>query len=220
MFFVEVHSEFGDGDERNSRQEQNMSSDDDEASLRHKPQQHVTRVTIENADAHVTNAKRHEPETIDKLSNVQNDSSKSLNTDSAYGSTNQGHSFNRSNSFPNGEIETVLSTNEEEDSLLGSSVANSSMSHRSGRRSIARGVSRSNSIHIVYSVEPASDDTYEPFSFWSSSRRQKTLLAAMATVDFTSNMCLSILAPFFPDEVRFILRKMGLSREHQFYSKV
>ena len=178
-----------------------MSSDDDDASSVQK--QYVVKATIENTDAQVPDTEGYQPETIDKLSNGQNDSSKSLNTDSAYGSTNQGQAYNHSNSIPNGNIDTIFSANEEEDSLLlDSSVANSSMSHRSSRRSIARGVSRSNSVHIVYVEPPSDDDTYQSFSFWKSSRQQKTLLAAMATVDFTSNMCLSILAPFFPDEVR------------------
>ena len=40
-----------------------------------------------------------------------------------------------------------------------------------------------------------------PFSLWNSTRQQKLLLLALALVDLTSNMCLSVLAPFFPDEV-------------------
>ena len=143
------NSQFGDGDERTLRQEQNMSSDDDDASFLQ--QKHVTKATMENPDAYVTNAEGYEPETVNKLSHVQNDSSKSLNTDSAYGSTNQGQVYNHSNSIPIGNTDTILSANEEEDHLLDSSLANSSiMSQRSGRKSIARGVSRSNSVH--YSV--------------------------------------------------------------------
>ena len=48
---------------------------------------------------------------------------------------------------------------------------------------------------------PADGSTVAPFSLWNSTRQQKLLLLALALVDLTSNMCLSVLAPFFPDEV-------------------
>ena len=48
---------------------------------------------------------------------------------------------------------------------------------------------------------PPDVSTVAPFSLWNSSRRQKLLLLALALVDLTSNMSLSVLAPFFPDEV-------------------
>ncbi|KAK2184640.1 hypothetical protein NP493_259g01027 [Ridgeia piscesae] len=47
---------------------------------------------------------------------------------------------------------------------------------------------------------PPDVSTVAPFSLWNSSRRQKLLLLALALVDLTSNMSLSVLAPFFPDE--------------------
>lgn len=39
------------------------------------------------------------------------------------------------------------------------------------------------------------------FSLWSTTRRQKLILVSLAMVDFFSNLCLSVLAPFFPTEV-------------------
>lgn len=47
---------------------------------------------------------------------------------------------------------------------------------------------------------PPDVSTVAPFSLWNLSRKQKLLLFALALVDLTSNMCLSVLAPFFPDE--------------------
>ncbi len=197
-----------------------MSTDDDASS----PQQpQVARATSapitgsQDADAEGS-----QPETVDKLPNVQNDISdtrvrfdtpqgpsvtNSLNLDSERGSTNPRRPRRPiSNSIPNGVIENILSANQEGGgSGLESSTTNSVASHRGGRRSIARGVSRSNSVHIVYvpAAPPSeSGSEYQPFSFWNSSRSQKVLLASLASVEFTANMCLSILAPFFPNEVR------------------
>ena len=42
---------------------------------------------------------------------------------------------------------------------------------------------------------------YVPFSFWALPRRDKLILFSLGTIDLTLYMCLSILAPFFPNEV-------------------
>ena len=39
------------------------------------------------------------------------------------------------------------------------------------------------------------------FSLWSSTRQEKLILFCFSLIDLTSQMCLSIMAPFFPNEV-------------------
>lgn len=49
--------------------------------------------------------------------------------------------------------------------------------------------------------ENAESETPVSFSLWSTTRKEKLILISMASVELTSFMCLSIMAPFFPNEV-------------------
>lgn len=42
------------------------------------------------------------------------------------------------------------------------------------------------------------------FSFFALPRKQKAILASVCMADFLSYLCLSLLAPFFPQEVRIV----------------
>jgi len=46
------------------------------------------------------------------------------------------------------------------------------------------------------------DDKAEHFSFSKTTRSQKWLLVSLGFVNFCSSTCFSLMAPFFPKEVR------------------
>lgn len=51
-------------------------------------------------------------------------------------------------------------------------------------------------------ISNVNDEKENDFSFSKIPRQKKILLASMATVNFFSVTCFSLLAPFFPAEVR------------------
>ncbi len=211
----EESSEAGDGDERKLYDVSNMSSDVEDASFSEPDAAaHASSAPPcpgfqipdpKTRDTEDSDSPGIESETVDQLPHVQNDSESKTTLkgfrDSGYGSTHHQHSM----SVPNGTSEGLVPRNEDERQFFGSSVGNSGSSYtrQSSLRVAGSRLGRSGSVRIVVVKAPPKKEeyVYQPFSFRQSTREQKILLAVMASVDFTSYMCLSILAPFFPDEV-------------------